>query len=129
MVIMLVVFSGVVIGISDFYLSMASSYGVTGYQNVSFLSQQKNASKFLVDTYANISSRQGVLETMFTAVGIGWGILIQVINLPNTFATIVYDMSNAFGFGIPTWFTWMIIAIITTYILFKVAGAIFGKDL
>ena len=73
----LIIFSGLVTGISLFYLNLGQQYGVTNMKNITTLSRANEANILIQNTQANITANQGLLEKIYHSVGFVWGALIN----------------------------------------------------
>ena len=125
----LIIFSGLVTGISLFYLNLGQQYGVTNMKNITTLSRANEANILIQNTQANITANQGLLEKIYHSVGFVWGALINIVNIPAIFVGLVTDTVNVFSIPIPIWFITMVVGIFFAIFVFKILSAFTNRDM
>ena len=124
------IFSGLLSGFTIFFYNLGSAYNVSGINNLSTLDKARNVSSFANETQRQLESIQkgNGLTTIFTEIGLLWGVLQQMVALPFTLIGLTTDVAISLPFVLAGWFIIMVSIIITLVVLLKVISWFTGRE-
>lgn len=132
----LLLFSGVLVGMSTFYVDLTSSTNLAAYglnsEQIANISPEDLSSRSVAD---DITQRTKDIEetlkqrpTGLTAVDVAWGYInaaLSAITLPLTAVSLFTNMINdvSIFLNIPSWVGGIVIGVIVIIILFEIVSA------
>lgn len=134
-VVMLLVVSAVLIGMSGFYVDLQNTYGVVNKtESTAFMNATNRTLQLTKDLQTNLTqspiAQIPILGVGYSFVVGGWKALMVSFSVIDITTSLVTDTATlSTGVSIPTWFISILIGIITVVILFAIFSAITQRDL
>lgn len=130
-IISLLLFSGVVMGMTSFYGDLSSTYGKNpNMSNLTSLNQTlviQNDIKQYKGAVEDQSITGDFLDVPLTIVTGVYNILKMFLNSINIFGSLIFSINNTLQ--LPDWFVGIVISIITIIIVLTIVSAIMKWDL
>lgn len=127
LIIVAVIFSGVIIGLSGFYTDLADSYG-RGVTDLASFNRTREAQNEITQLKESIEGETVETGTFVDILATGvFTTLKLVMSVPDIFSTIIADISQIVG--LPSWFTTMLLSLITIVVVFQIIKAVTKTEL
>lgn len=128
-IISLVIFSGIIIGMSNFYIDLSTTYDKSPTDLASFnassdVHEKTEAMREMVE-----SSRGGVIGFVWSGLQIIYNVVLMPLDFIIIISAIVTDLAMTVSIPIPIWFTGIIVSIVMITIIYEIISILMKKDI
>lgn len=128
LVIMMLVFSGAVIGLTSFYTETATSYGADT-SDISFVNVTQNITSKTDEMKAKLDKGESDITAFVDIIVTGVFESVKILfSVPAVFSGLATDTTEASGLIVPGWFISLLIIIVTIIVLFAIIKQVTKVD-